>query len=133
MQFPYCDDESAVSVSCLDLSYSVNFKALKDAKEDRTVPVVLHNLEEEDPNSKSVNGESLSLAYYMATITNHSAEANLEFLIDLRIHVPVLYYSMTFVLGYYQTNRQNCDVIHCTLDPHEYIWKFNVVTRRVWI
>ena len=55
LQFPHCDDESAISVSCLDLYYSVTLykesKDLKDEKNDKTAPLVLHNLEEDDTDS----------------------------------------------------------------------------------
>lgn len=59
MQFPQCDDENAISVSCLDLYYSVTLykenKALKDEKDDKTAPLVLHNLEEDDTDSSGLS------------------------------------------------------------------------------
>ena len=48
-QFPYCEDEDAISVSCLDVHYSVSFrtkKAVKDEKKDQTAPVVLNDIAE---------------------------------------------------------------------------------------
>ena len=52
MQCPTCDDDNAISLSCLDLSYSVTLykerKDLKDEKIDKTAPFVLHNLEDDD-------------------------------------------------------------------------------------
>ena len=67
IQFPYCDDESAISVSCLNLSYFINFKenkALKDERNDTTVPIVLCKLEEDDSDTKPVDGEYPSLQVY---------------------------------------------------------------------
>ena len=51
MQFPYCDDESAMSVSCLDLCYSVTFEKLMDERDDKIAPYVLKELEEDDTDS----------------------------------------------------------------------------------
>ena len=48
LQFPDCDDDNAISVSCLDLCYSVKARALKDEKKDETAPVVLLEILEED-------------------------------------------------------------------------------------
>lgn len=59
IQFPFCDEKSAVSVSCLDLCYSVKFKdtkALKDERKDQTAPVILQNLAEDESDSESDNG-----------------------------------------------------------------------------
>ena len=58
IQLPYCD-ETAVSVSCLDLCYAIKFKdnkALKDERKDKTAPVVLQNLDEDDSSSESEEG-----------------------------------------------------------------------------
>ena len=48
LQFPDCDDNNAISVSCLDLCYCVKARALKDEKKDVTAPVVLLEILEED-------------------------------------------------------------------------------------
>jgi hypothetical protein len=48
LQFPDCDDDNAISVSCLDLCYSVKARVLKDEKKDETAPVVLLEILEED-------------------------------------------------------------------------------------
>lgn len=59
MQFPYCDEKSAISVSCLDLCYAVKFKdnkALKDERKDKTAPVVLRDLDEDGSDLESENG-----------------------------------------------------------------------------
>ena len=47
VQFPDCDDEDAISVSCLDLYYTVKFKKKKvhDDKDDEITPHLLQNLE----------------------------------------------------------------------------------------
>ena len=64
-QFPQCEDGNAVSVSCLDLHYSVTgfieSKALKDEKRDKTAPLVLQNLEEDDTNLIGSSTPSLTL------------------------------------------------------------------------
>lgn len=62
MQFPYCDEKSAISVSCLDLCYAVKFKdnkALKDERKDKTAPVVLHDLDEDGSDLESENGSHI--------------------------------------------------------------------------
>ena len=55
MQCPTCDNDNAISLSCLDLSYSVTLykerKDLKDEKKDKTAPFVLHNLEDDDTDT----------------------------------------------------------------------------------
>ncbi len=48
LQFPDCDDDNAISVSCLDLCYSVKARVLKDEKKDETAPVVLLEILEEE-------------------------------------------------------------------------------------
>lgn len=59
-QFPDCDEENAISVSCLDIFYSVTVlmgtKSV-DERNDKTSLVVLQNLIEED---SSRQGKSLS-------------------------------------------------------------------------
>ncbi len=52
-QFPECDDKKAISVSCLDLTYSISFRShqVKDEKKDLTVAVVLNDLTEEEGSS----------------------------------------------------------------------------------
>ncbi|KAL5474832.1 hypothetical protein EMCRGX_G026851 [Ephydatia muelleri] len=49
LQFPDCADEHGVSVSCLDLHYSVTVRTtkVKDEKKDDTAPVVLRRLHSE--------------------------------------------------------------------------------------
>ena len=51
MQCPTCDNDSAISLSCLDLSYFVTLykerKDFKDEKNDKTAPFILHNLEDD--------------------------------------------------------------------------------------
>ncbi len=68
LQFPVCEDDEAIAVSCLNLYYSVKFKAkkaLKDEKKDQTAPIVLSNITEQDSDSETEEGEwcilSLSL------------------------------------------------------------------------
>ena len=48
LQFPDCDDEDAISVSCLDIYYTVKFKKTKvlDDKDDKIAPLLLDNLED---------------------------------------------------------------------------------------
>ena len=48
LQFPDCDDEDAISVSCLDIYYTVKFKKTKvlDDKDDKFAPLLLDNLED---------------------------------------------------------------------------------------
>lgn len=71
MQFPQCDDENAISVSCLDLYYSVTLykenKALKDEKDDKTAPLVLHNLEEDDPDSSGLLHDNIIMSPILTT------------------------------------------------------------------
>ncbi len=52
-QFPECDDKKAISVSCLDMTYSISFRShqVKDEKKDLTVAVVLNDLTEEEGSS----------------------------------------------------------------------------------
>ena len=47
-QFPVCEPDNYISVSCLNLSYSVTVKAkkIKDEKKDETTPIVLGDLSE---------------------------------------------------------------------------------------
>ena len=42
LQFPDCDDEDAISVSCLDIYYTVKFKKTKvlDDKDDKIAPLL---------------------------------------------------------------------------------------------
>ena len=49
-QFPECADENGVSVSCLDLHYSVTVRTtkVKDERKDETVPLILKKLESHD-------------------------------------------------------------------------------------
>ena len=49
-QFPLCADEAGVSVSCLDLHYSVTVRTtqVKDEKKDDSLPLVLKRLENRD-------------------------------------------------------------------------------------
>ena len=55
-------------MSCLNLYYSVKFKAkkaLKDEKKDQTAPIVLSNITDQDSDSEAEEGElsfSLSLS-----------------------------------------------------------------------
>ena len=53
MQCPTCGNDNAISLSCLDLSYSVTLykKDLKDEKNDKTAPFVLHNLDEDNTDT----------------------------------------------------------------------------------
>ena len=58
-QFPYCVDEDAISVSCLDVNYSVSFrakKAVKDEKKDQTAPVVLNDIAESSDEEDLLDG-----------------------------------------------------------------------------
>lgn len=71
-QFPYCDEKTAISVSCLDLYYAVTFKdtkAFKDEKKDKTAPVVLQNLDEEDSDCGSEEGWLLSKSLCLSLST----------------------------------------------------------------
>ena len=45
VQFPDCDDEDAISVSCLDLYYTVRFKKKKVHRDDEITPHLLQNIE----------------------------------------------------------------------------------------
>ena len=62
-QFPECDDKKAISVSCLDLTYSISFRShqVKDEKKDLTVAVVLNDLTEEEGSSDKVVKERVWL------------------------------------------------------------------------
>ena len=63
-QFPECLHENTVSVSCLDLSYSVTVKArkVKDEKKDETTAIVLGNLNEPEKDEEGVDlGENRKL------------------------------------------------------------------------
>ena len=54
-QFPHCEDGKKISVSCLDLCYTVKWKRrkeFKDEKKDETSPVILHGLMEEEESNK---------------------------------------------------------------------------------
>ena len=64
LQFPDCADENGVSVSCLDLHYSVTVRTtqVKDEKKDDTAPVVLRRLQSEplgytDDAKKTIYGK----------------------------------------------------------------------------
>ena len=48
-------------MSCLDLCYAVTFKAkkAKDEKKDKTAPLVLSNLADDDESSESEDGKYL--------------------------------------------------------------------------
>ena len=48
LQFPDCDDEDAISVSCLDIYYTVKFKKTKvlDDKDNKITPLLLDNPED---------------------------------------------------------------------------------------
>lgn len=52
LQFPDCDDDNAISVSCLDLCYSIKTGVLKDEEKDETAPVVLLDILEGDENDR---------------------------------------------------------------------------------
>ena len=44
IQFPICEDDCAISVSCLDLYYAVRYKAKKadkNERDDKSDPIVL--------------------------------------------------------------------------------------------
>ena len=73
MQCPTCNNDNAISLSCLDLSYSVTLykerKDLKDEKSDKTAPFLLHNLEEDD-TIQLVN-LSLSLSLSLSSLPLH--------------------------------------------------------------
>ena len=45
LQFPDCDDEDAISVSCLDIYYTVKLKKTK-VLDDKDDPLLLDNLED---------------------------------------------------------------------------------------
>ena len=67
MQCPHCDNDNAISLSCLDLYYSVTLytekKDLKDEKKDKTSPFVLHNLDKDGTNS---NGNLFLLSFLLS-------------------------------------------------------------------
>ena len=55
-----CEDDNAIAVSCLNLHYSVKFKAkkaLKDEKKDQTAPIVLSHIADQDSDSEAEEGE----------------------------------------------------------------------------
>ena len=59
-QFPFCNDDQAISVACLDLHYSVTTrvgKQLKDEKKDNFAPIVLSDLSPEDELNGSEEGD----------------------------------------------------------------------------
>ena len=61
LQMPHCENDKKISVSCLDLCYSVKLRRreeFKDEKKDETNPLVLHGLVEEEEEE----GEEGSLA-----------------------------------------------------------------------
>ena len=66
-QFPECLPENSVSVSCLDLCYSVTVKAkkVKDEKKDQTTAIVLGNLSEpeKDGEEGAADGGNRKLCY----------------------------------------------------------------------
>lgn len=54
-QFPHCETDKKISVSCLDLCYYVKWKRrkeFKDEKKDETSPVILHDLVEEEDSKE---------------------------------------------------------------------------------
>ena len=60
-QFPFCNDDQAISVACLDLHYSVTTrvgKQLKDEKKDNFAPIVLSDLSPEDELNGSEEGDN---------------------------------------------------------------------------
>ncbi|MCG8623343.1 MAG: hypothetical protein MJE68_15295 [Proteobacteria bacterium] len=63
-----CEDDDAVAVSCLDLCYSVKFKAkkaLKDERKDQTAPIVLSNIAEDDSDSEPEDGICMYMHVYL--------------------------------------------------------------------
>ena len=60
LQFPDCEDNQAIAVSCLDLSYRITFetnKKLKDERTDHTQAVVLNDLTEQNEEA-TINQKS---------------------------------------------------------------------------
>lgn len=53
-----CEEEDAIAVSCLDLSYSISFKQskkVKDERTDKTEALVLNELEEKKKSEENMS------------------------------------------------------------------------------
>ena len=82
-QFPECTDEKCVSVSCLDLHYSVTVRTtkVKDERKDETVLLVLKMREsqgEVDTGTETTGKETSSP--FILCIHNHSPALSLIYI-----------------------------------------------------
>ena len=101
LQFPDCDDEDAISVSCLDIYYTVKFKKTKvlDDKDDKIAPLLLDNLDDNISGWLSLFSElcpttrflSLSLTLSLSLSLSLSLHSFPYFVVyfDIMLHVQL--------------------------------------------
>lgn len=73
LNFPLCDENDAVSVSCLDLCYSVKFgskKMLNDERKDETAPIVLTDIPVYVADQDQDNRELAFLQLYQLSVVH---------------------------------------------------------------